>query len=129
MSEQGGEECPWCSQSVDAQRIVATVVIGPFVVADESWRQCVQLEVANAVTAHHHGGMLLIERLDDALERLWRRIEVVAVELHGKSSASFIVDGHVPASANAEVCALGNDVYEVRIGLFQLIQDVSCAVG
>ena len=82
---------------------------------DESWRQGVQLEVAHAVRADHHGCILLVEGIDDLLQRLGRRIEVVGVELHGEASAAVVVDSLVPAAADTKVCALGDDMHEALV--------------
>ena len=49
LSDQRCEEGARRSESVDAQRIVRAVAIGPLAVVDESGRECLQLEVAHAV--------------------------------------------------------------------------------
>ena len=89
---------------------------------DESWWQGVQLEVAHAVRTDHHRGVLFVEGIHHLLERLGRGVEVVGVELHGKASAAVVVDGLVPAAADTEVGALGDDVDEPLVvdGIKQL---------
>ena len=82
---------------------------------DESRRECLELEVAHAVGAHNHRSPLLVKLVDDALQCLRRRVEVVAVELHGEASAACVVYSHVPATADAEVGALGYDMYEALV--------------
>ena len=82
---------------------------------DESWRQGVQFEVAHAVGADHHGCILFVEGVDDLLQRLRRRVEVIGVELHGKASAAVVVDSLVPAAADTQVCALGDDMHEALV--------------
>ena len=44
-AEQRGEECPGRAKPVNAQGIVASVVVGPLAVVDNARRQCVELEV------------------------------------------------------------------------------------
>ena len=112
LPEQRREERARRSQSVDAQGVVASVVVGPFCMTYKSRRQRVKIEVAHTVAAYNHGGTLLVKLVDNSLQRVFRRIEVIAVELHGKASAPLVVYGKVPASANAKVCALRHDVYQ-----------------
>ena len=115
LPEQRCEESAWRSQSVDAQGIVASVVVGPFRMVYQSWRQRVEVEVTHAVASDDHCCMLLVEFVYDSLQRVFRRIEVVAVELHGEFSASAVVHRHIPASTDAEVGTLWHDVYELRL--------------
>ena len=68
---------------------------------DESWGQCVQVEVTHPIRAHNHSGMLFMERIHDGLQRLRRRIEIVRVQLYGKATAIGTINRFVPASANA----------------------------
>ena len=49
LPDQRCEEGARRSESVDAQRIVRAVAIGPLAVVDESGRECLQLEIAHAV--------------------------------------------------------------------------------
>ena len=91
---------------------------------DESRRERLELEVAHAVGAHNHRSPLLVKLVDDALQRLRRRVEVVAVELHGEASAAFVVDSYVPATADAEVGALGYDMYEALVLSSSRFEDV-----
>ena len=79
---------------------------------DKPRRQGVQLEVAHAVAAHNHSRLLFVEGIDHLLQRVRRRIQVVRVQLHGKASATRVVDGYIPAPANAEVGTLRNDNVE-----------------
>ena len=77
---------------------------------NESGRQGVEVEVAHSVGAYHHCRLLLLEGIDDGLQCMRRGIEVVAVELYGKSSAPLIIDSHIPASAYSKVIALGDNM-------------------
>ena len=115
LSEQGCEECTRGTQTIDAQGVVRAVFVCPLLMIDESWRQGVQLEVAHAIGADHHGCILFVESVYDLLQCLRRRVEVIGVELHGKASAAVVVDGLVPAAADAEVGALRDDVHEALV--------------
>ena len=94
---------------------------------DKSRGECFELEVAHTVASYNHGSSLTMELVNYALQGLWRRIQVVAVELYGKASASLVVDSHVPASANAKVGALRNDVDKASI--VDGIENVGGAIG
>ena len=85
-------------------------------VVNKSGRQCVQLKIAHTIRAYHHSSLLLIESIDNRLQRLRRRVEIVRVQLYGKTSAIGAVDGLIPASANAQVCTFWhNDVKFITI--------------
>ena len=96
---------------------------------NQSGRQRVQLEVAHPVSSDDHSRLLLVESVDDGLQRLGRRVEVVRVKLYGKSSAVRTVNSHIPASANTQVAALRNDVYQRLILLGQLTENIRRSVG
>ena len=72
LSQQRGEEGARGTQTIDAQGIVGAVLIGPLCMVDQSWRQGVEFEVAHAIGAYHHRGILLIESVDNLLQRLRR---------------------------------------------------------
>ena len=127
LAQQRGEEGTWCSQSVNTQRIVRSVLVGPLSVVYESWWQGVQVEVAHTIRAYHHSSVLLVEGIHNLLQCLWRRIEVVRVQLYGKSSAVVVVNGHVPASAYSQVVAVGYDVYQSLV--VESTQQLCCTVG
>ena len=96
---------------------------------DQSWRQCFELEVAHAVASDNHSRSLTVEFVNNALQGLRRRIQVVAVKLYGKASASFVVDSYVPASANTEVGACRHDMNESFVFLGNVVEYLECAVG
>ena len=78
----------------------------------ESGRKRLQLEVRHAVGAYHHCRLLLAEGIHDALQRVRAAVEVVAVQLHHEATALGMVHGQVPATADAEVVARGDEVDE-----------------
>ena len=128
LSQQGGEKGSGSSKPVDAKSVVRTVLICPFAMTDKARRYCLQIEVAQAVAAYHHGGPLLIEGVYQALQRLGRRIQVVAVQLYGEASAAFIVHGHVPAPADAQVGTLGDEVNQSFISASQFLYDTGSVI-
>ena len=129
LSQQGGEKGSGSSKPVDAKSVVRTVLVCPFAMTDKAWWYCLQIEVAQAVAAYHHGGPLLIEGVYQALQRLGRRIQVVTVQLYGEASAAFVVHGHVPAAANAQVGTLGDEVNKPFVGAGQFLHHAGRAVG
>ena len=94
---------------------------------DESWGQGVEFEVAHAIGTDHHGCILLVEGLHHLLQGLGRGVEVVAVELYGKAPATVVVDGCIPASSDAQVSALGDDVDEALV--VEALQELGGLVG
>ena len=63
------------------------------------------------------------------MECLWRRIEVVAIQLYCKLAAMVAVDGYIPATTDAEVSALWHDLDEATslfvVLLFHLVSDAT----
>ena len=63
------------------------------------------------------------------MERLWRRIEVVAIQLYCKLAAMVAVDGYIPATTDAEVSTLWHDLDEATslfvVLLFHLVSDAT----
>ena len=97
---------------------------------NQSRRQRVQFEVTHAIRTDNHGSLLLVESIDDGLQRFGRRIQVVRIQLNGKASALRTINRHIPATANAEVGALRNDDVElVAMSLLQVSQDVGSSIG
>ena len=87
-----------------------SVLAGPFAVVDYAGRQSLQAKVGHAVRADDHGALLFMECIHDSLQGIWTAIQVIAIQLHGKPSASGIAYGKVPASAYAQVGAFGDEV-------------------
>ena len=61
LSQQRCEEGTRCSETVDTQSIVWTVLVCPLLMIDKSRGEGIQLEVAHAVRTYHHSSILLIE--------------------------------------------------------------------
>ncbi len=54
-AHQAGVESPRCTQTIDAQRIVVTILIGPFAVIDEARWNLLQPGIDEGVRTDHHG--------------------------------------------------------------------------
>ena len=94
---------------------------------DEAGRQSFELEVAHAVATNNHCRLLTMESINNLLQGARRRIKVVAIELNSKAAAEIRVESLVPASANAKVGALRNDVDKASI--IDGFENVGGAIG
>ena len=101
VAQQFRTESARCPQSIDAQSIVATVLVCPFVVGDDSRRQSVQLKIHHPVCPDDHCRTFrLTEFCHDTRQRIRAAIEVIRVELHYKTTATCIAYGYIPTSTN-----------------------------
>ena len=128
LAQQGRVESPGSSQSVDAQCVVAPVGRRPLLVVDEPWGKRLQLEVRHAVAADDHGCLLLVKLIHDALQRGRTAVEVIAVQLHGKASATEIMHRQVPAPTYAQVVALRDEMHQAFVLLCQPFQHLRGAI-
>ena len=117
------EECTRRTKSVYAQGVVRTVLVSPLTMVDESWRQRFEFEVAHTVASYNHSRPLTIEFIDDTLQCLRRRIEVVAVELHRKASTTVVIHRHIPASSDTEVGAVWYYMYKTFVCRRHIFKD------
>ncbi len=101
----------------------------PFAMVDESRGQSLQLEVAHTVGTNHHSAALFVELINYALQGVWAAVEVVAVELHSEASATGVVESQAPASTNAQVLPLRDDVHHPLVFLSQFLDDFSRSVS
>ena len=85
-------------------------MVGPLAVVYQPGRQGVEVKVHQAVGADDHGGLGLVELVNNPLQRVGAAVEVVAVQLHGKQAAVLRAHGEVPASADAQVVVLRDEV-------------------
>ena len=96
---------------------------------NEPGRQGIQIEVAHAIGTYHHCGLLLVESIDNSLQRLRRRIKVVRIQLNGKTSTYSTVNSLVPTAANAQVMTIGHyDMKFVAMLRRQFFQNIRGAV-
>ena len=96
---------------------------------DETRRQRFQLEIAHPITADNHRGTLFVEGFDDLLKRLRRGIKVVAVELHGESTAMFVENRHIPASANAQISTMWRENHQIFVFRSEFRENFGGSVG
>ena len=94
---------------------------------DKPRRQRVQFEVTHTISPDDHGSLLLMKRIDNLLQRMRRRIEVVAIQLNSKPTATFVVNGHIPTAANTQIGTLRLNDNELLF--VQFAQDSSRAIG
>ena len=115
LAKQRSKESTGSPQTIDAQGIVRPILVGPLPMVYQSGRKGIQLEIAHAIRAYHHRCILLMEGIDHLLEGARRRIKVVTVELHSKTSAMITIDGNIPTAANAQVSPFWNDMNQAGI--------------
>ena len=72
---------------------------------------------------------MFVERVDDALKDVVIDVQIIAIQLNGKSSAMFVHDGMCPASPDAQVGAGRDDVDDLRVLLGHFLDDGGCVVG
>ena len=77
LPSQWGEEGAWCSESIDSQCVVGSILGCPLGMVNQARWQRVQVEVAHAVGTHDHRCFLAVECVNDSLQCLWRRVQVV----------------------------------------------------
>ncbi len=94
---------------------------------DLARRQDVLVDVGQLVGAEDDAYLLLLEGVVEGLQRVLVEIDVVGVHLHDEAAAAWVVGAEVPAAANAEVAAVGDDVDDALVGVF--IDGLSGAVG
>ncbi len=72
LTEQGRKECSWRTQTIDTKGIVRAILIRPLMVVNQARWQGIELEVAHTIRTNHHRCILLVESIDNLLERLGR---------------------------------------------------------
>ena len=128
FAQHRGIECTGCAEAVDAQGIVAAVLGCPLLVVDHARRNHVHVDVGEHVCAYNHRAVLIVEGFHHLGEGCFVSIYIVRVELDGEFAALLVVDTHVPATADAEVVALGDDVDYTGIA-GEFLDSLGCAVG
>ena len=103
LAQEGRIEGSGSPQSVDAQGIVMTILGGPLAMVDDARGKRLQLEIGHSVGTDHHSTLFAMEGIDYALECLSVAVQVVTIALAGKTSASGILNGQIPAATNAQV--------------------------
>ena len=109
LAYYGSVEGTWSTQAIDAQRIVHAILGSPLTMVYDAWGQCLQVKVAQAVTAYYHGASLLTEGVNDALQCVLVAIEVITIKLYGIAATLVVTYGEIPAATDAQVVTLGGD--------------------
>ena len=110
LTDQWGKKGTRSAQSIDTQSIITAIIFGPLLMVYQSRRQCIEIEIAHAIRADHHGSLLLMEGIYYLLQRLRGRIEVITIQLDGKLTTMVAVDSHIPAATNAKVVAIWHNL-------------------
>ena len=93
--------------------------------SNEPRRQGIQVEVAHAIGTYHHSGLLLVESIDNGLQRLRRRIKVIRIQLNGKTSTYCTEHCLVPTATDAQIVTIGHyDMKLVTILRRQFFQNI-----
>ena len=112
-SDLTDDRCIKCSrgtETIDAQRIVHTILLGPLTMIDNAGRQGLQGEVTESIATHYHRTALATEGVDDALQGMCIAIYIIAIELYSIASTLLMTDGKVPATSDTQVCTLRDEV-------------------
>ena len=128
FAHEAGVESPRGTQTVDAQRIVVTVLIGPFAVVDEARRNLLQPGIDEGIGADHHGIVALTEHVDHLLQGAGAAVKIVRIELNGIAAAGFVLKGLVPATTDAKIGPLRDDVLQAGILPGEIGEDGRCSV-
>ena len=128
FTHQVGVESPRSTQPIDAQRIVVSVLIGLFAVVDEARRNLLKFGIHEGIRANHHGISAVTEHIDYLLQGMAAAVKIVRIELNSIAAAGSGVKGLVPATTNAKIIPLWNDVLQVRILPGEIGEDGCCSV-
>ena len=77
----------------------------------------IHIEVRHHISTYHHGAILFIESANHDSQCVFILVYIVAVQLHGELTALGMMHPHIPATANAQVIAFGDDVDEAFVVL------------
>ena len=83
---------------------------------DDARRYHVHVDVGEHVGAHDHGRVVVVECLHHLGQCVLVGVHVVRVKLHAEFAGFGMLGAHVPAAADAQVGAFGDDVYHARVG-------------
>ena len=95
---------------------------------DNARRNSIEFYVGEAVCSDNHARIIIVESLHHFGESIIVGVYVVGVELHAKFACFAVVSAYIPASADAEVIAFGNDMYQTFV-VFELVDSLCGAVG
>ena len=108
LTNQRSEESTWCTESIDTQGIIATIILCPFIMANQARWKGIKIEVTHTIRTDNHCSLLLVESIDNDLQSILRRIKVITIQLNSKATAMRIIDSIVPTATNTEISTYWN---------------------
>ena len=129
FSHEAGIESPRGAQTIDAQCVVVAVLFGPFAVVDEPRWNLLQPGIHKGIRADHHTIVPLPELIDHLLEGVGAAVQIIRIELNGIAAARFTVNGLVPATPNAKISPMWDDVLQVGNLLGEIGENSRCPIS
>ena len=77
----------------------------------------IHIEVRHHISTYHHGAILFIESTNHSGQCIFIAVHVVTVQLYGELTTLRMMHTHVPATANTQVIAFGDDMDEAFVVL------------
>ena len=84
---------------------------------DDAWGNHIHVEVCHHIRTYYHGTILLVEGAHHDCQGILILVYIVAVQLYGKLAALRVMYAYVPATADTQVVAFGDDVDEAFVAL------------
>ena len=115
LTNQRSEESTWCTESVDTQGIVATIILCPLIMTNQARWKGIKIKVTHTIRTYNHCSLLLVESIDNDLQSILRGIKVVTIQLNSKATTMRIIDSIVPTATYTEVCTCRNKMHKAFI--------------
>ena len=77
----------------------------------------IHIEVRHHISTYHHGAILFIESTNHSGQCIFIAVHVVTVQLYSELTTLGMMHTHVPATANTQVIAFGDDMDEAFVVL------------
>ena len=77
----------------------------------------IHIEVRHHISTYHHGAILFIESTNHSGQCIFIAVHVVTVQLYGELTTLGMMHTHVPAPADTQVLAFGDNVDEAFVVL------------
>ena len=68
QTNQRSEEGTWCTESIDTQGVVATIILRPLIMANQARWKGIKIEVAHTIRTYNHCSLLLVKSIDNSLQ-------------------------------------------------------------
>ena len=89
-------------------------------------RQCIEFKITYPVRAYEHSTLLGIEAIHHTLQGILVAVDIVTVKLHRKTSATRIVHGKLPTTADTKIVARRDYMHHPFVGI--RVDDCRCPV-